>query len=163
MHQGLKWNWESFGDYLDALDGRPRDIDICAQLPHGALRVYVMGARAVASQPANEDDIAQMRLLAADAMRVGALGFSTSRTLNHRTVKGDPTPSLRAAQAELMGIAQGMKDAGSGVIELISDFDHPDPVTEFGLIRSLVAHSGRALSVSLAQTAQSSNGAPCLP
>jgi N-acyl-D-aspartate/D-glutamate deacylase len=158
LHQGLKWNWESFGDYLNALDGRPRDIDICAQLPHGALRVYVMGARAVAWQPANEDDIAQMRLLAADAMRVGALGFSTSRTLNHRTVRGDPTPSLRAAQAELMGIAQGMKDAGRGVIELISDFDHPDPVTEFGLIRSLVAHSGRALSVSLAQTAQSSDG-----
>jgi N-acyl-D-aspartate/D-glutamate deacylase len=152
LHQGLNWNWESFGEYLDALDERAHDIDICAQLPHGALRVYVMGERALALEPANENDIARMRVLAADAMRVGAVGFTTSRTLNHRTVKGDPTPSLRATQAELMGIGLGMKDAGSGVIELISDFNHPDPVTEFGLIRNLVAQSGRPLSLSLAQT-----------
>ncbi|MBN9572235.1 MAG: D-aminoacylase, partial [Alphaproteobacteria bacterium] len=68
-------------------------------------------------------------------MRAGAIGFSTSRTLNHRTVKGDPTPSLRATEAELMGIAQGLADAGSGVIELISDFNTPDVDTEFGMIR----------------------------
>jgi N-acyl-D-aspartate/D-glutamate deacylase len=129
LHQGLTWNWESFGEYLNALDENPRDVDVCAQLPHGALRVYVMGARAVALEPATEADVAQMRFLAADAMRVGALGFTTSRTLNHRTVKGDPTPSLRATQAELMGIGLGMKDAGSGVIELISDFNYPDPIT----------------------------------
>jgi len=158
LHQGLEWNWESFGEYLNALSERPRDIDICAQLPHGALRVYVMGARAIALEPASEDDIAQMRVLAADAMRAGALGFTTSRTLNHRTLKGDPTPSLRATQAELLGIGLGMKDAGSGVIEMISDFNQPDPVTEFGLIRTLVAQSGRALSLSLAQTQQSSDG-----
>jgi N-acyl-D-aspartate/D-glutamate deacylase len=158
LHQGLPWNWESFGEYLDALDEHPRDIDVCAQLPHGALRVYVMGVRAVALQPATEADIAQMRVLAADAMRVGALGFTTSRTLNHRTVKGDPTPSLRATQAELMGIGLGMKDAGSGVIELISDFNYPDPITEFAMIRALVTQSGRALSLSLAQTQQSSDG-----
>jgi N-acyl-D-aspartate/D-glutamate deacylase len=157
LHQGLTWNWESFGEYLNALDERPRDIDVCAQLPHGALRVYVMGARAVALEPATEADIAQMRVLAADAMRAGALGFTTSRTLNHRTVKGDPTPSLRATQAELMGIGLGMKDAGSGVIELISDFNYPDPITEFAMIRGLVTQSGRALSLSLAQTQQSSD------
>jgi N-acyl-D-aspartate/D-glutamate deacylase len=157
LHQGLTWNWESFGEYLNALDERPRDIDVCAQLPHGALRVYVMGARAVALEPATEADVAQMRVLAADAMRAGALGFTTSRTLNHRTVKGDPTPSLRATQAELMGIGLGMKDAGSGVIELISDFNYPDPITEFAMIRGLVVQSGRALSLSLAQTQQSSD------
>ena len=157
LHQGLTWNWESFGEYLDALDEHPRDVDVCAQLPHGALRVYVMGARAVALEPATESDIAQMRVLAADAMRAGALGFTTSRTLNHRTVKGDPTPSLRATQAELMGIGLGMKDAGSGVIELISDFNYPDPITEFAMIRGLVTQSGRALSLSLAQTQQSSD------
>ena len=157
LHQGLTWNWESFGEYLNALDEHPRDVDVCAQLPHGALRVYVMGARAVALEPATEADIAQMRVLAADAMRAGALGFTTSRTLNHRTVKGDPTPSLRATQAELMGIGLGMKDAGSGVIELISDFNYPDPITEFAMIRGLVVQSGRALSLSLAQTQQSSD------
>ena len=157
LHQGLTWNWESFGEYLNALDDHRRDVDVCAQLPHGALRVYVMGARAVALEPATEADVAQMRVLAADAMRAGALGFTTSRTLNHRTVKGDPTPSLRATQAELMGIGLGMKDAGSGVIELISDFNYPDPITEFAMIRGLVTQSGRALSLSLAQTQQSSD------
>jgi len=158
LHEGLKWNWESFGDYLDALQTRSYDIDVCAQLPHGALRVYVMGERGAKLEPATETDIAEMRALTAEAMRAGALGFTTSRTLNHRTVTGDPTPSLRATQAELMGIAQGMKDAGSGVIELISDFDNPDPITEFAMIRSLVAESGRPLSLSLAQAGRSADG-----
>jgi N-acyl-D-aspartate/D-glutamate deacylase len=151
LHEGLKWNWESFADYLDALEARERDIDICAQLPHGALRVYVMGERGARLEPATEDDIARMRCLAADAMRAGAIGFSTSRTLNHRSVNGEPTPSLRATEAELMGIAQGLADAGSGVIEMISDFNAPDLETEFGMIRRLVETSGRPLSLSLAQ------------
>src|SRR5580698_9507710 len=158
LHEGLKWNWESFGDYLDALDATPRDVDVCAQLPHGALRVYVMGERGASLEAANETDIAQMRALTAEAMRAGAIGFTTSRTLNHRTVKGDPTPGLRATQAELMGIAHGMKDAGSGVFELISDFDTPDPITEFAMIRKLVAESGRPLSLSLAQAGKTSDG-----
>ncbi|MBS0275336.1 MAG: amidohydrolase family protein [Proteobacteria bacterium] len=158
LHEGLKWNWESFGDYLDALGQKARDIDVCAQLPHGALRVYVMGERGAKLEPANEKDIAQMRALTAEAMRAGALGFTTSRTLNHRTVKGDPTPSLRATHEELMGIARGMKDAGAGVFELISDFDNPDPITEFGMIRGLVQESGRPLSLSLAQAGKSADG-----
>jgi len=152
LHEGLSWNWESFADYLDALETRKHDIDICAQLPHGALRVYVMGERGARLEPATEQDIAQMRALSADAMRAGAIGFSTSRTLNHRSIKGQPTPSLRATEAELMGIAQGLADAGSGVIELISDFNAPDLQTEFGMIRRLVETSGRPLSLSLAQT-----------
>lgn len=151
MNEGLKWNWYSFGDYLDAVEARPRDIDIAAQLPHGALRVYVMGERGAKLEPATEADIAQMRTLTAEAMRAGAIGFSTSRSLNHRTVKGDPTPSLRATKAELMGIAMGMKDAGSGVIELLSDFNNPDAQTEFNMLRDLVKESGRPLSFSLAQ------------
>lgn len=151
MNEGLKWNWHSFGDYLDAVDARPRDMDIAAQLPHGALRVYVMGERGAKLEPATEADISQMRALTVEAMRAGAIGFSTSRSLNHRTVKGDPTPSLRATKAELMGIAMGMKDAGSGVIELLSDFNNPDAQTEFAMLCDLVKESGRPLSFSLAQ------------
>ncbi len=158
LHEGLPWCWESFGEYLDAVEDRPHDIDLAAQLPHGALRVYVMGARGARLEPATENDIADMRKLAADAMRAGALGFSTSRTLNHRTVKGDPTPSLRATAAELYGIAQGLADADSGVIELISDFDTPDLETEFEMIRGLVETSGRPLSLSLAQSHRGSEG-----
>jgi len=151
LHEGLAWDWEGFPSYLDALDRRPRDIDICAQLPHGALRVFVMGERGANLEAATDSDIFQMRRLAADAMRAGAIGFSTSRTLNHRTVHGDPTPSLRATEAELMGIAMGLRDAGHGVIEMISDFDTPDMETEFAMLRRLVAASGRPLSLSLAQ------------
>jgi N-acyl-D-aspartate/D-glutamate deacylase len=158
LHEGLKWNWESFGDYMDALQTRAHDVDVCAQLAHGPLRVYVMGERGAELEAANETDIAQMRRLTAEAMRAGAIGFTTSRTLNHRTVKGDPTPGLRATQAELMGIAHGMKDAGSGVFELISDFDTPDPITEFAMIRKLVAESGRPLSLSLAQAGKAADG-----
>jgi N-acyl-D-aspartate/D-glutamate deacylase len=158
LHEGLPWSWESFGQYLDAVEKRPHDIDIAAQLPHGALRVYVMGERGAKLEAATQADIAEMRRLAAEAMRAGAIGFSTSRTLNHRTVKGDPTPSLRATAAELLGIAQGLADAGSGVIELISDFDSPDLETEFAMIRHLVAASGRPLSLSLAQGHRSAEG-----
>ena len=158
LHEGLAWNWESFPDYLDALAVRPRDIDLCAQLPHGALRVYVMGERGARLEPATAADIAEMRRLTEAAMRAGAIGFTTSRTLNHRTVKGDPTPSLRAAEDELMGIALGMRDAGQGVIELISDFDQPDQATEFAMLRRLAEASGRPLSLSLAQAHRAPDG-----
>jgi N-acyl-D-aspartate/D-glutamate deacylase len=158
LHEGLRWNWESFGQYLDALETRRRDVDVCTQLPHGALRVYAMGERGAQLEPATDDDISRMRAIATDAMQAGALGFSTSRTLNHRTVKGDPTPSLRASEAELTGIALGLADTGRGVIELISDFDTPDLDTEFAMIRRLVEASGRPLSLSLAQAGRSADG-----
>jgi len=151
LHEGLNWSWESFGQYLDALESRPRDMDLGAQLPHGALRVFVMGERAARLEEATPEEVAEMRALTTDAMRAGAIGFTTSRTLNHRTVKGDPTPSLRASEAELLGIAMGMKDAGSGVIEFISDFNTPNPESEFEMLQRLLAASGRPFSVSLAQ------------
>jgi N-acyl-D-aspartate/D-glutamate deacylase len=153
LDEGISWEWESFGDYLDAVARRPHEIDIGAQLPHGALRHYVMGERAVRLEEATEEDMATMRSLAADAMRAGALGFTTSRTLNHRTSTGDPTPSLRATSRELEMIALGLADAGHGVIELISDFS-PDLAGELELIRQITLTSGRPISVSLAQNNQ---------
>jgi N-acyl-D-aspartate/D-glutamate deacylase len=151
LNEGLEWGWESFEQYLDAVAARPRDIDLCAQLPHGALRVYVMGDRAVRLEAATDEDIARMRVLAREAALAGAIGFSTSRSLNHRTLKGDPIPSLRAGEAELMGIAMGLADAGRGVLEYISDWDTPDAATEFAMVRRIVERSGRPLSFSLAQ------------
>lgn len=151
LHEGLDWSWESFSEYLDAVDRLPHDVDICAQLPHGPLRVYVMGERALRLEQATADDINKMRALTREAMKAGALGFSTSRSINHRSVTGDPTPSLRAAEAELLGIALGMNDAGYGVLSLLSDFDTPDLDTEFAMLRRVVQTSGRPLSFSLLQ------------
>ncbi|RYX93403.1 MAG: D-aminoacylase [Comamonadaceae bacterium] len=151
LHEGLDWAWESFADYLDAVERRPHDVDVCAQLPHGALRVYVMGERAARLEPATPEDVARMRELAADAMRAGALGFSTSRSINHRTIKGDPTPSLRASEEELTGIAMGLADAGRGVLQLLSDFDTPSMEEEFAMLRRVVEKSGRPLSFTVVQ------------
>jgi N-acyl-D-aspartate/D-glutamate deacylase len=156
LHEGLAWNWQTFGEYLDALDRRAHSIDIAAQIPHGALRVYVMGERATRLEPANHDDIAQMRRITADAMHAGALGFSTSRTLNHRSLKGEPTPSLRASEDELLGIVMGLADSGAGVIELISDW--PNLEAEFAMVRRLVEASSRPLTLSLAQSHSAPNG-----
>ena len=151
LDEGIDWSWESFGEYLDAVERRPHDIDLCAQLPHGALRLYVMGERAARLEEATPEDAAAMRTLATEAMRAGAVGFSTSRTLNHRTASGDPTPSLRASTDELEAIALGVADAGHGVVELISDF-WPDTDGEFELVRAMVARTGVPLSLSLAQS-----------
>lgn len=152
LSQGLPWNWESFPEYLDSLAGRRFDIDIAAQLPHAALRVYVMGERGANREPANAADIAAMAALAKGAVEAGALGFSTSRTLNHRTSDGQPTPTLTAAEEELMGIALGLKAAGKGVLQFVSDFQNP--AEEFAMFRRLVEVSGRPLSFSLAQAAK---------
>ncbi len=88
LTEGLPWNWHSFPDFLDALDARPYDIDIATQVPHAALRVFVMGERGADREPATEPDRAEMARLAAEGIKAGALGFSTSRTLNHKTLDG---------------------------------------------------------------------------
>ena len=151
LHEGLSWQWESFPDYLNFLAAIPRDIDVAAQLPHGALRVYVMGERAARLEDATLTDIAQMRELARDAMLAGAVGFSTSRSMNHRSVKGDPTPSLKASEDELIGIAAGLADAGRGVIQVISDMAARQG-DELGMVFRIARASGRPTSISLAQS-----------
>ena len=150
LAEGLPWNWESFPDYLDAMSDSVFDIDIAAQLPHAALRVYVMGERGANREDASKDDIAEMRALAKAAVEAGAMGFSTSRTLNHRTSDGQPTPTLTASEDELTGIAMGLKEAGRGVLQFVSDFN--DPEAEAAMLRRIVERSGRPLSVSLAQS-----------
>ena len=146
---GLDWRWESFPEFLDALEERPHDMDFATQVPHGALRVYVMGERGANREEATPEEIAEMGRLTAEGVSAGALGFSTSRTLNHRTSDGQPTPTLTASEEELMGIALALCAAGQGVLQVVSDFKYPE--REIGMLRRLVERSGRPLSISLAQ------------
>jgi N-acyl-D-aspartate/D-glutamate deacylase len=160
LSQGLPWSWESYPDYLDALASRRFDVDIGSQLPHAALRVFVMGERGANRDPATEADIHAMAAIARRAMDAGALGFSTSRTLNHRTSDGQPTPTLTAGEDELTGIAMGLaaagNGAGKGVLQVVSDFI--DPEAEWGMLRRLVEKSGRPLSFSLLQSPRGPRG-----
>ncbi|MGV0721298.1 amidohydrolase family protein [Mycolicibacterium elephantis] len=121
MVDGLPWNWETFPEFLDALDARHRDIDVAALLPHSPLRVYVMGSRGVDREPATPEDLAMMRKLAAEAVQVGALGFASSRFTLHKTQSGRPIPSYDADRAEIEAIARGVEDAGGGLIQFVPD------------------------------------------
>jgi len=149
LTEGLPWTWETFPQYLDFLATRQFDMDVGAQLPHAPLRVYVMGQRGVDRENATPDDIAQMTQIANEAIASGALGFSTSRSINHKSVDGKPIASQRAAEDELTAIALTLRDQHKGVLQVISDFD--DAEREFGLIRRLAEKSGRPLSFSLLQ------------
>jgi N-acyl-D-aspartate/D-glutamate deacylase len=121
LSAGLPWAWESFPDYMEWLSKRSFDMDIGAQLPHAALRVYVMGERGARRDPSTAEDNAAMAALAGDAVRAGALGFSTSRTLNHRTSTGDFTPTLKAGEDELTAIAGAMHKVGRSVLQFVLD------------------------------------------
>ncbi len=121
MTDGLPWNWETFPEYLDALEARRRDIDVAAYLPHSPLRVYVMGRRGADREPATADDLAQMRALATEAIKAGALGFATSRFTIHKTESGSPIPSYDAAREEIEAIAKGVVDGGGGLLQFVPD------------------------------------------
>ena len=121
LSAGIPWSWESFPDYMEWLAKRDFDIDIGAQLPHAALRVYVMGERGARRDPSTPEDNEAMARLAREAVRSGALGFSTSRTLNHRTSTGDFTPTLKAGEDELTAIAAAMHSEGRSVLQFVLD------------------------------------------
>ncbi|CAN5851509.1 amidohydrolase family protein [soil metagenome] len=151
MRQGVPWNWQSFPEYLDSLAARRCDIDFATQVPHAPLRVFVMGRRGVDREPATTADMAAMASLVEEGLQAGALGFTTSRSLFHRTSEGALTPTTTAAEEELAAIARGMRRAGRGVIQLLDDFQDAtaEGSTEFAMLRRLVELSGRPLSFTL--------------
>lgn len=149
LHEGLKWQWESFPEYLDALDNSPLAIDVGTQIPHGAVRAFVMGERGVQHEPATEAEITQMASIVADAIKAGALGFSTSRTEKHKDSSGELTPSITALEDELVGIAKAVGETGTGVLQGISDFYNFD--NEFKMFRRMVEASGRPVSITVEQ------------
>ncbi|HYM74285.1 MAG TPA: amidohydrolase family protein [Stellaceae bacterium] len=141
LAEGLKWDWESFPDYLDALDRMPRTIDIAAQIPHHPLPVYVMGQRAIDREPATAADIAEMKRLTEEALRAGAFGFTTSRTYSHKTNDGDLVPGHFAEEAELFGIGRALGATRTGAFGMNSDF--VDEAAELDWMTRLSKETGR--------------------
>lgn len=153
LNAGLPWNWRSFPDYLEVLASKHFDIDVAAQVPHGALRVNVMGERAVRREVSTDEDRAEMQRLVREAVRAGAVGFSSSRIRAHKTRSGNFTPDYLAAEDELLAIAMGLKLEGKGVLQFVTDISdqHEPGVAEFNILRRLVQKSGRPLSLNITQ------------
>ncbi len=155
LTEGITWGWESFPEYLTALEGMGRVVDIGTQVPHGAVRAYVMGERGSRNEPATPEDIAAMAALVKEGIAAGALGFSTSRTIVHRAVDGEPVPGTFAAEDEIFGIGQALKSLGAGVFELAPagamGEDLAAPEREVALMRRLSAAIGRPISFALLQ------------
>ncbi|MDP1740741.1 amidohydrolase family protein [Polaromonas sp.] len=155
LHEGIRWDWESFPQYMDALEKTPRSLDYLVQVPHDPLRMYVMGERAVAKQMATPDDIAAMRALLHAALQAGAAGFSTGRSDNHRTSEGKETPAAEATAAELVGLAGAFDGIDHGVLQVVSDFNllqGPEGFdAEFDLVEQLARASGKPLSMTWLQ------------
>src|SRR3954465_11372787 len=151
LHEGLPWDWNSIGEYLDSLARRPHDIDFAAQVCHGPIRLFVMGQRGADREPATPEEIAELGRIAAEGVQAGALGFTTSRTLNHRTSRGEPTPTLTASRDELVGIARAIGATARGVLQVVSDFT--DREAEDETLLEMMRASGRPLSISLLQAA----------
>ncbi len=149
LHAGIRWSWETFPEYLDALEQTPLAIDVGTQVPHGAVRAFVMGDRGPAREVATPEEIAEMKRVVREAIEAGALGFSTSRTEKHRDVEGETTPSITAHVDELTGIATALGEAGKGVLQGISDFY--DFEEEFSMFRKMAEASGRPCSITVEQ------------
>lgn len=155
LSTGIKWEWESFPEYLDAVGRAPKALDVGTQVPHGAVRAYVMGERGARNEPATSEDIAAMAALVREGMEAGALGFSTSRTLAHRAIDGEPVPGTFAAENELFGIGRVLGELGRGVFELAAagalGEDLGAPEREVAWMRRLAAEVSRPVSFALNQ------------
>ena len=149
LAEGIDWKWETFPEYLDALDDMPRALDVATQIPHGSVRAYVMGQRGADNEAATPDDIAKMADIVEDGIKAGALGFSTSRTMLHLSKSGEPVPGTFANKDELIGIAEGMQRGGHGVFEMASDLNPAEK--EFGWMAELSKKTGLSVTYALLQ------------
>ena len=157
LRAGLPWNWETFPEFLDALEQRNFSMDLAAQIGHVAVRTYVMGERGVANEPASSADIDAMGAIVREGIQAGALGFSTSRVMGHTTATGDPVPGTFASEDELFGIAASMQGAGRAVFQIAeSGADGNDPesaLKELDWMRRLSAQFEMPVSFLLLQSA----------
>ncbi len=160
LHEGIRWGWESFGEYLSAIDALPHTIDFAAMAVHDPIRVYAMGERATHREQATEDDIRLMEALLKDALDAGAAGFSIGRSDIHRTADGDWTPSSEAGREELVALASVMQGRKRGVLQIVNDFnlERPNPpnggdqfTDEFALVEAFARAGRRPASISLMQ------------
>jgi N-acyl-D-amino-acid deacylase len=149
LAEGIRWEWETFPEYLDALARMPRVLDVAAQVPHGAVRAYVMGERGAKNEAATASEIVAMADIVRDGIAAGALGFSTSRTLLHRAVDGEPVPGTFATEDELLGIGRALGVLGRGVFELASDLRPEEP--EIAWMERLSRETGRPVTFTLLQ------------
>ncbi len=149
LAEGIDWQWESFPEYLDAIERMRRAIDVAAQVPHGAVRAYVMGERGAKNQAATPDDVEEMARIVREALAAGALGFSTSRTLLHRAIDGEPVPGTFATEQELLGIGRALGEVGHGVFELASDLAPESE--EFAWMEKLSVETGRPVTFACLQ------------
>jgi N-acyl-D-aspartate/D-glutamate deacylase len=155
LHEGIRWGWESFGDYLSAIDAMPHTIDFAAMAVHDPIRVYAMGERATFHEKATAEDIRAMQALVKEALDAGAAGFSIGRSDVHRTADGDWTPSSEAGREELVALASVMKGRKRGVLQIVNDFNLERPgdqfADEFALVEAFARAGGRPCSISLMQ------------
>lgn len=149
LHEGIDWEWESFPEYLDALERKPLAIDVGTQIPHGAVRAYVMGERGINHEEASQEEIDRMKEIVQEAIKAGAYGFSTSRTEKHNDVNGNLTPSITAHKNELVEIAKSLGEINQGVLQGISDFYDFD--SEFDIFKAMSKESGRPISITVEQ------------
>jgi N-acyl-D-aspartate/D-glutamate deacylase len=149
LAEGLRWGWESFPEYLQVVERIPRALDVAAQVPHGAVRAYVMGERGAKNEPATPGDVEHMASIVRDGITAGALGFTTSRTMLHRAVDGEPVPGTFAGEDELLGVGRVLGDLGRGVFEMASDLSPEEG--ELAWMERLSAATGCAVTFALLQ------------
>lgn len=150
LAEGIKWNWETFPEYMDSLDKQSRVLDVATQVPHGSVRAYVMGERGARNEAATDEDIVKMAEIVREGITAGALGFSTSRTMLHLSKDGEPVPGTFANKAELMGIGRALGQAGHGVFEMASDMTPAEE--EFIWMKELSAETGLPVTYALLQS-----------